>query len=233
MNDEYPERSSRGLINLLLIIVIIAGVVAAMWKVGVFDTDTEVESINVTSTEKRSSSQTDDNFQVSQSDWNTLQSQLKQLQKDVKTLQKEVNTLKQNKPTTTNSTVSSSSTQKTSTTTSPSSTISGTASHANAISLIKYSHDGDNYEAALTFKNNTDKTIMSFKGRLVYLDMNGEMLNYIDINQSISIDPSYVKIVKLKGYEWDKGYSYYKSPASRLYPNRKYQVRFELKSYKN
>lgn len=36
MNEEYQEKSSRGLINLLLIIAIVVGIIAMMWKVGIF-----------------------------------------------------------------------------------------------------------------------------------------------------------------------------------------------------
>lgn len=34
MNEEYQEKSSRGLINLLLIIAIVGGIIAMMWNVG-------------------------------------------------------------------------------------------------------------------------------------------------------------------------------------------------------
>ena len=45
MNEEYQERSGRGLINLLLIIIIIAGIAFALWKVGIFQSDEQEKSV--------------------------------------------------------------------------------------------------------------------------------------------------------------------------------------------
>lgn len=229
MNEEYQEKSSRGLINLLLIIAIVGGIIAMMWKVGIFGN--AAEDVEITTTEEVVATATDEDFSITQSEWTTMQKQLKQLQNEVKTLQAEIKAIEQNKLATNKSTSLTQPKQTISTSTSTTPVTTNATAKTNAITLEKYTHDGNWMNAALSFKNNTNQTIKSFKGRIIYLDMKGNMLDYIDINQSISIEPGYVKGVELKGYGWDKDYSYYQSEASYLHPERKYQVKFELKSY--
>ena len=95
MNEEYQEKSSRGLINLLLIIAIVGGIIAMMWKVGIFGN--AAEDVEITTTEEVVAAATDEDFSITQSEWTTMQKQLKQLQNEVKTLQTEVRTLKERK----------------------------------------------------------------------------------------------------------------------------------------
>lgn len=218
MNEEYKEKSSRGLINLLLIIAIVVGIIAMMWKVGIFGNT--AEDVEINATEEVVADATDEDFSITKSEWTTMQKQVKQLQNEVKTLQAEIKALGQNGPTT-NKSISTSIT---------STTTNATAKN-NAITLEKYTHDGDWMTASLSFKNNTSQIIKSFKGRIIYLDMKGNMLDYVDITPAVNIEPGYVKAIELNGYAWDKGYSYYKSEASILSPDRKYKVKFELKSY--
>ena len=229
MNEEYQEKSSRGLINLLLIIAIVGGIIAMMWKVGIFGN--AAEDVEITTTEEVVVAATDEDFSITQSEWTTMQKQLKQLQNEVKTLQAEIKAIEQNKLATNKSTSLTQPKETISTSTSTTPVTTNATAKTNAITLEKYTHDGNWMNAALSFKNNTNQTIKSFKGRIIYLDMKGNMLDYVDINQSISIEPGYVKGVELKGYGWDKDYSYYQSEASYLHPERKYQVKFELKSY--
>ena len=229
MNEEYQEKSSRGLINLLLIIAIVGGIIAMMWKVGIFGN--AAEDVEITTTEEVDAAATDEDFSITQSEWTSMQKQLKQLQNEVKTLQAEIKAIEQNKLATNKSTSLTQPKQTISTSTSTTPVTTNATAKTNAITLEKYTHDGNWMNAALSFKNNTNQTIKSFKGRIIYLDMKGNMLDYVDINQSISIEPGYVKGVELKGYGWDKDYSYYQSEASYLHPERKYQVKFELKSY--
>lgn len=229
MNEEYQEKSSRGLINLLLITAIVVGIIAMMWKVGIFGN--AAEEVEITTTAEVVAAATDEDFSITQLEWTTMQNQLKQLQNEVKTLQAEIKAIEQNKLAINKSTSLTQPKQTISTSTSTTPVTTTATAKNNAITLEKYTHDGDWMTASLSFKNNTSQTIKSFKGRIVYLDMKGNMLDYLDINQSISIEPGYVKAVELKGYGWDKDYSYYQSEASYLHPERKYQVKFELKSY--
>ena len=97
MNEEYQEKSSRGLINLLLIIAIVGGIIALMWKVGIFGN--AAEDVEITTTEEVVAAATDEDFSITQSEWTTMQKQLKQLQNEVKTLQAEIRTLKERKST--------------------------------------------------------------------------------------------------------------------------------------
>lgn len=229
MNEEYPEKSSRGLINLLLIIAIVGGIITMMWKVGIFGK--AAEDVEINATEEVVAAATDEDFSITKSEWTTMQKQVKQLQNEVKTLQAEIKAIEQHKLATNKSTSLTQPKQTISTSTSTTPVTTNATAKTNAITLEKYTHDGDWMTASLSFKNNTSQTIKSFKGRIIYLDMKGNMLDYVDITPAVNIEPGYVKAIELNGYAWDKGYSYYKSEASILSPDRKYKVKFELKSY--
>lgn len=101
---------------------------------------------------------------------------------------------------------------------------------ANDIKLVNYSHNWSDREATLSLKNNTKKTISQISGRMIYYDMQGNMLDYQDFTRSVEIDPGMTKGINLKAYRRDDTYSYYKSDC--LYPERKYKVKFELKGYR-
>lgn len=156
-------------------------------------------------------------FMVTEAEWNALQ-------KEVKRLRSEVNQLKQSntKPAVTQQTASTRQTA----------TASTTSVSSGDITLANYSHDWVNSEATAAFKNNTDRTISSVTGRMIYYDMNGNMLDYQDFTKSVTIEPGMVKSVTLKGYGFRDSYAYYKNGAIPTHPNRKYKVAFELKSYK-
>lgn len=228
MNEEYQERSGRGLINLLLIIITIAGIVFAMWKV-FQSNDNEEPAKQITV------APADDSFVLTQTEWQTLQSKLqqqqadiKQLRSDIKQLQTELSTLHQSRPATGKVTTATTTTPAQTTTESPA---TNTIANANAVTLANYAHDWVKSEATVAFRNHTNQTITSVTGRMIYYDMSGNMLDYQDFKKSVTIAPNMVKSITLTGYGHRESYAYYKSDVRYGMEDRKYKVKFELKSY--
>ena len=143
MREEYTERSGRGLINFLLVIVVIGIVVALVWKLGAFDIKENAKELPIEQTnikEPQSSTQ----FTITEQEWNAIQAELKQLQNEVAQLRKEL----------TKKTTAAPAKTTTQTTTKP----TATAAKANTadITLESYSHDLYGSTARLSFKNNTN-----------------------------------------------------------------------------
>ncbi|MBP3253647.1 MAG: hypothetical protein J6M30_09955 [Bacteroidales bacterium] len=101
----------------------------------------------------------------------------------------------------------------------------------NALTVVSFIQDWLDYEATLSLKNNTDRTISSFKATIIYKDMQGNILDYQEINQYISIAPQMAKSFKIKAYGHDNSYAYYKSKKSSSNPERVFTIEFKLNSY--
>ena len=202
-------------IMMLSIAAVVVIIFAVFWAAGLIRFESAPETMEQEDSAERIITTSSSDFIVTETEWKSLQS-------EVKRLHSEVNQLKQGntKPVVTRQAAP---TQQTA--------VASTASVSSGdITLANYSHDWVSSEATVALKNNTDRTISSVTGRMIYYDMGNNMLDYQDFTKSVTIEPGMVKSISLKGYGYRDHYAYCKSQIA--YPDRKYKVKFELKSYK-
>ena len=224
MNDENQERTGRGLINLLLIIIIIAGIVFALWRVGIIPSTKLTEP--TTLVPENEEAITAVSMESIQTTLQAQQTEIKQLRADIQQLQTEIQKLKKAKTTKSVTTPSKQSTAN-STATTPAASIEG---DANAVTLVSYTHTWLEENAKISLKNNTNNTITWISARISYYDMSGNMLDYRDITKNIKIEPQMSRSIQIPGFGIEEHYAYYKSDTFYS-QQRKYKVQFKLQSY--
>lgn len=168
-------------------------------------------------TEKAETRQAD-GFSVSEEEWSALQSKVAQLESEVLALKSAQAGMAKSVKSSNDKPMSSSATNK-----------PASQSLSTAVTLASYNHDWNSREATVALKNNTAQTVTSVNGRLIYYDMKGNMLDYRDFTQSITIDPGMSKSFTMNGYGYRDHYAYYKSDS--FGGEHRYKVKFELQSF--
>ena len=161
-------------------------------------------------------------------EWEALQNEVEELRGEVERLKQEVQQLKNNTP-------ASSTKQATVpevTRTEQSLPANEQEFNPNALTVASFVQDWTDRDAHISIKNDTDRGIMGFRATVIYKSMNGDVLDYEEINQRIDIAPQMAKSIKIKGYGHDMNYAYYKSNVMSSQPDRKFKIEFVLNSYK-
>ena len=227
---EEKEEQGKGLKVFLIITFVVIAILTVLWSTDLIrleSTEDETEQEELAG-EDTNSSRSKADFVITEKEWRSMKREVKQLKSELAQTKTELEQLKKG---TSRTTKRSSSTAQNTQTTKATESKTPTDIKQGDVTLAKYSHDWVNANASISFKNNTSYSISSIKGRIIYYDINGKMLDYQDFNKKVSIDSGMVKSIVLLGYNHNEHYAYYKSSLSPSFPERKYRVKFELKTY--
>lgn len=97
------------------------------------------------------------------------------------------------------------------------------------IVITQYKKDFVDKEEIITFKNNTSYNINRIKGILVYKDLSGNDISYQEINIRISIASGMSKQTKIRSFDQDNKYVYYKEFKSYMEVSSITPFKFEFR----
>lgn len=99
-----------------------------------------------------------------------------------------------------------------------------------AISISNFKKEGSEFYEHISFKNHTSNFIESITGVIIYTDKNGEVMDYRIINEDIMIPPNLAKRIKIRSFDQDQNYIYFKD-AERYNSFDIFKIEFRLLSY--
>lgn len=231
------HEGNSGIKKVGLTLLIVALVIALLWATGLIrweDSSKEKEKQDIqeelTIDDEMTEYESDDDFEVSAGEWAALKDEVRQLRQEIQQLKSSQPRV--SAPVRETTPVRETAPVRETTSAKPEEKNRSVAFNSNALTLTNYTHDWVQSDATVALKNNIDRTVTQVTGRMVYYDMSGNMLDYQDFTRFVVIEPGMAKTFSLRGYGHKDDYAYYKSEIVPTNPNRKYKVKFELKSYK-
>ncbi|MBO4581073.1 MAG: hypothetical protein J5701_02130 [Bacteroidales bacterium] len=238
MHEATEQRKKRKKILIIILILLIAVIIALLWKTGVMHREKCSDAIQEQTQVVQETADTtaDSASDTSDIEYQSIQNEEAQSHNDPSYKSEKTVTVSQEKATTRSGATASSNTSAREHPSSLPETneteIFATATNSDALTLVLYDKDWIQPSAMIALKNNTAHTVTFVSGRILYYDMNDNILDSMDFTKSITIEPDKVRRFIIDGFRAYEEYAYYKNKTSPSHPDRKYKVKFKLKSYK-